>query len=124
MPIQVGGYSLTVRQGGFLKRLPGEETKTADSKRRVRVQIAREKYRDLKSYFLELATRRSVEELGREFFNVPFEPYAPIRRQLLNVLRLVNAKRQEAGLAKVPPTVLRYRRRIVRPFDGTAAVTA
>ncbi|MDZ4782058.1 MAG: hypothetical protein SGJ19_17560 [Planctomycetia bacterium] len=117
VPLQVGGYSLTVRQGGFLKRLPGEPKQTPDSKRRVRVQIAREKYRDLKSYFLELSTRRAVEEMAREFFGVPFEPYAPIRRQLLNILRLVNAKRQEAGLAKVPPTVLRYRRRIVKPFE-------
>ncbi len=117
VPLQVGGYSLSVRQGGFLKKQASDEPAVADSKRRVRVQIARERYRDLKGYFLELATRRSAEDLGREFFVVPFEPYAPIRRQLLNLLRLVNAKRQAAGCAKIPPTVLRYQRRIVKPFE-------
>lgn len=115
-PVQVGGYSLTVRLGNFLRRRSTESAATPDSKRRVRVQIGRERYRDLKCYFLDLATRRSVEDLAREFYYIPFEPYAPIRKQLLNLLRLVNAKRQEAGLLKVPPTVLRYRRRIVRPF--------
>lgn len=114
-PIQIGGYSITVKQGNFLKKDSAAKAAT-DSKRRTRVQIAREKYRELTSYFLELATRRTAEELGREFYKVPFEPYAPIRKQLLNVLRLVNAKRQEAGLTKVPLTVIRYRRRIVLPY--------
>jgi hypothetical protein len=82
------------------------------------VQICPERYLDLKSFFLQIAAFRSVEELGREFFMLPFEPFASIRRQLLNLLRLVNAKRQEAGLSKVPPTVLRYRRRIVKPFEA------
>jgi len=123
-PLQVAGYSLTVRRGGFLKKSPGDERQTPDTKRRVRVQIARERYRDLKADLLELALRRSVEELGRALGGVAFEPYAPIRRQLLNLLRLMNAKRQEAGLAKIPPDVLRYRRRIVKPFGPKATSSA
>jgi hypothetical protein len=116
-PIQIGGYSLSVKRGNFLKREPEHDQPTADGRMRVRVQIARERYRELCAYFLSIACHRSAANLSRELYLAPFEPYAPIRRQLLNLLRLVNAKRQEAGFAKIPPTVLRYRRTIVRPFE-------
>lgn len=115
-PIIVGGYSLSVRQGGTLLKRPGDHEVRPDAKLRVRVQIARERYRDLKADLLDQAVRSSAEKLSRRLYCVRFEPYAPIRRQLLNLLRLLNAKRQEAGRSKIPPTVLRYRRRIVRPF--------
>lgn len=115
-PIQFAGYSLCVRQGGFLQKEEGEERAAPDTKLRVRVQIARKQYRDLKAHFLDIAARRSSERLAAEFYNVPFEPYAPIRKQLLNLLRLANRTRQTAGLEKLPPTVLRYRREIVKPF--------
>ena len=55
---------------------------------------------------------------------MPFEPYAPVRKQLLGLLRLVNARRQAAGYANIPPTVLRLRRRIVKPFGATVEVLA
>ena len=51
-----------------------------------------------------------------EFARVRFEPYAPVRRQLLNILRAVNRARHEAGFEAVPASVLRLRRRIVKPF--------
>src|SRR5207245_637365 len=89
-------------------------------KMRVRVQIGRERYRELCAYVLSIACHRSTEDLARELWNVPFEPYAPVRRQLLNLLRLINTKRQSAGHSKVPRTVLRYRREIVRPFQETS----
>ncbi len=121
VPIQVAGYSLSVKQGHFLQKEREGEEPTPDGRMRVRVQIARERYRNLSAYLLSIACHRSVENLGRELWNVPFEPYAPIRRQLLNLLRLVNAKRQSAGYTKVPPTVLRYRREIVKPFEDSVA---
>lgn len=116
VPIQVGGYSLSVSRGNFLKRAATEEGASPDTKMRVRVQIAKERYRDLRAYFLDIACRRSVEALSSAFFVIPFEPYAPIRKQLLNLLRLVNERRATAGLSKLPPSVLRYKRRIVKPF--------
>lgn len=117
-PLQVGGYSMTVRHGGFLKRLPGDEKATPDGKHRVRVQIGRERYRELKAAFLDIATHRSSTALEKEFQRVPFEPYAPVRKQLLNLLRLVNTIRESAGYSKVPVTALRLRRQIVKPFGG------
>ena len=90
-----------------------------DDKWRVRVQIGQEPFRDLKAYFLDIAARRTVQQLGREFYNLPYQPYAPVRQQLLNLLRLVNKDRKAAGLDPVSPKVLRYQRNIVRPFEPT-----
>jgi hypothetical protein len=36
---------------------------------------------------------------------------------MLNLLRLINQARGEAGFEKIPTSVLRYRRRIVKPFE-------
>lgn len=115
-PVRIGGYSLSVKRGHFLRKEHGDGQPIPDGRMRVRVQIARERYQELRAYFLSIACHRSPENLAREFWRVPFEPYAPVRRQLLNVLRMVNKKRQMAGYAKLSATVLRYKRRIVRPF--------
>ncbi|MDZ4848228.1 MAG: hypothetical protein SGI77_02955 [Pirellulaceae bacterium] len=117
IPIQFNGYSLSVKRGGFLKREEGEEAATLDKRHRVRVIISREAFRNLAAYLLELATHRSAETLRWEFWNQPFEPYAPIRKQLLKVLRAVNNKRSAMGYEKLKPDFIRYKRKIVKPFD-------
>lgn len=118
VPIQIEGYSLSVKRGHFLKKEAGDELPTPDGRLRVRVQIARERYKELRDYFLSIACHRSAETLARELFLIRFQPYAPIRRQLLNILRLVNESRKAAGYTKLPPTVLRYQRQIVKPFGA------
>jgi hypothetical protein len=60
---------------------------------------------------------RSEMWLWNALSRIPFEPYAPVRRQLLNILRAVNRRRRAAGLERVPHTVLRLRRRPVRVFE-------
>ena len=67
--------------------------------------------------FIEQACHRSVDSLAKELYCLPFEPYAPIRRQQLELLRVINQERQAAGYEKVPPSVLRYKRRIVSPYE-------
>jgi hypothetical protein len=121
VPIQVGGYSLTVKPGNFLRKSSADLTPTPDHRQRVRVQIARQQYRELCAYFLDRACHRSVENLSRDLFCLRYEPYAPVRKQLLNLLRLINQKRQQAGYAKIPPSVLRYKREIVKPFAAETA---
>ncbi len=116
-PIIYGGYSLTVTRGQFLKKQSVDEPAAIDGKHRVRVQIARLQYAELKAYFLEAGWRRPLGQVAAELYGLPFEPYAPVRKQLLNLLRLVNEKRQEVRLEKLGPEVLRYRRRIVPPFE-------
>ena len=118
IPILFRGYSLAVRPGNFRRRPGPGLPAPADGRNRVRVQIAREHYLAMKAYFRDVATHRSAAEFGRELYCVPFEPYAPVRQQMLNVLGVVNARRRRAGLEAVSPRVLRYRRRIVKPFEG------
>ena len=75
-------------------------------------------YKELKAYFLDLAVRRSTDELGGEFARLRFTPYAPVRVQLFSVLRAVNRLRAAAGRGQVPHTVLPLAKRPIRPFVG------
>jgi hypothetical protein len=98
VPIKYAGYAVSYRGG------------------HVHVRIEQETYKDLKAYFLDLAAKRSVASLEAEFRAIPFEPYAPIRSQVLRILRAVNRARQVAGLPPVPRTAVRLRRRPCKPF--------
>jgi hypothetical protein len=51
----------------------------------------------------------TVETLCRELGALPFEPFAPVRRQLLNILRAVNRARLSRGFEPVPTAALRLR---------------
>jgi hypothetical protein len=107
-----------VKRGNFLQRESDEEPAVADGRHRVRVLIGRERFRELQSLMLDLATHRTVERLRWQFWNLPFEPYAPVRKQLLRLLRQMNAKRKAMGYERIPVEVLRLRRRIVKPFEA------
>ncbi|MBU0718903.1 MAG: hypothetical protein KJ749_11695 [Planctomycetes bacterium] len=102
-PIRFAGYSIGYKRG-------------TDGKWHASVRIHPVEYKLLKDYCLELATRRSVIELAEEFQRLPFEPYAPVRRQLLCILRAVNKARTRAGFVAVDHAALRLRRRPAPPF--------
>ena len=105
-PLRFQGYSVSVKRG-------------VDGRWHPSVRIHPEAYRELRAYFVEHATHRTVDALAGELRRIPFEPYAPVRRQLLNVLRAVNRARRVAGQELVPTSALRLSRRGVRPFaDG------
>jgi hypothetical protein len=106
-PIAFAGYSIGYHRG-------------VDRRWHVSVRIHPDRYRSIKAYLLELATRRSAEQIEREFAELGFEPYAPVRRQLMALLKAVNRERKTAGLAQVPFDCLRLRRIIVRPFGAQA----
>ncbi len=103
VPLKVFGYSLG-HSGGH-----------------AHVRIEREEYKRLKAYFLDIAKHRRAEHLADEFRSLPFEPYAPIRRQLLGLLRAVNRERTEAGYELVGLDALRLHRLIVKPFERPSA---
>lgn len=65
---------------------------------------------------LQFARQREPDRIQQELSLVPFEPYAPVRRQMLALLRTVNRERKRAGLGEIPLTVLRLRRRVIKPF--------
>ena len=51
-----------------------------------------------------------------KFWNCGYEPYAPVRRQFLGILRQVNKARSAAGLPKLSRELIRYRREPVKVF--------
>jgi hypothetical protein len=98
-PIVISGYSISYTQEG------------------VRVRIDRAFLREIRSYFLEIATKRPVSDIVSQMRALPFEPYAPVRYQLFRILEEVNRKRKGTGMALVPEQAVRKLRRICRPFD-------
>lgn len=104
VPVKFGGYAVSFRGG------------------HAHVRIEQGRYARLKAYLLSIAVHRQAESLAAEFRQLPFEPYAPVRRQILNILRAVNKVRRKAGFATIGFDCLRFRRRIVKPFgDGSIA---
>ena len=68
---------------------------------------------------------RSADGLERAVHALPFEPYRPVRQQLLGVVRAVNRRRKLAGLPPITLGAVRWRRRVVRAFEpGDELVTA
>jgi hypothetical protein len=116
IPIKFEGYSVSVAKGGFLRKPKNGGLPQRDQKWRVRVQIEAELYKGLRAYFEDIALHRSHRQLAVELADLPFEPYAPVRQQLLNLVRHIDQKRKTAHVEPVGFSALRYRRRIVRPF--------
>ena len=81
------------------------------------VRIAREACRELKAHYAAMAVHRPVEDLCRELGGLGYEAYAPVRDQLLGILRTVNRCRQAAALELVPRAALWLRRVPVKPFE-------
>ncbi len=106
-PVHFAGYSISYRRG-------------VDRKWHASVRIHPVEYNQLKNHLVDMATCRSVQSMCREFEQIPFEPYAPVRRQLLNILRAVNRSRKSAGYEPVPVSAMRLSRRVVRPFEHSA----
>lgn len=80
------------------------------------VRIAREAFTELKACMLPTALTDSVETIERRFQELPFVPYAPVRRQLFGLLGSINKLRKEGGVERVPWLAVRGRRKPVRPF--------
>lgn len=103
VPLKVFGYALSVKRG------------------HAHVRIEREEFKRLKAHFLNRAVHRRAEVLEDDLRALSYEPYAPVRRQLLQLVRGVNRVRRLAGYEPIPYEVLRLRRRIVRPFGSLSA---
>ena len=101
-PIKYEGYAVSYRAG------------------RACVRIDRGTELNLKAYFEDIATKQSAASISRQFRRLPFQPYAPVRVQLLEMLREVNRLRKAAGLEQVPVTSVRWKRWIVKPFGEDA----
>ena len=99
-PIRVGGYAISHRGG------------------HASVRIDQRRYQELKAYLVDLAKHRRRDTVEAAFRQVPFVPYAPIRRQLLNIFREANRVRRAAGFAQLSKWCLRLERRNVPVFQA------
>lgn len=100
VPIKFRGYAIGCRDG------------------HPSVRIEREEYKRLKAHLLEFGRHRQREAVEAYVSRIPFEPYAPVRRQLLNILRAVNRERKTAGFELLSYDSIRMKRRIVKPFGA------
>lgn len=123
VPIRFRGYSISYRRSGTT---PKGTDPTDDSVRKwhAHVRIDEPTYRQLKAYFADRACHRSAENLAKELAAIPFARYAPIRRQLLTILRLINAARKPMGYEQLPYAALNLRRIPVKVYASSEQVDA
>lgn len=107
-PIIFGNFSIGYKKG-------------TDRKWHASVRLSREVFSQTKRRFAVLSLKLSVEALQHEIANLPYPMYAPVRRQVLAVLRLVNNLRAEAGLEQVPSRNINLKRKPVRTFPRIGA---
>jgi hypothetical protein len=103
-PIRFQGYSISYRRSGVTPA-GGPAPKF-----HAHVRIDDNTYRILRDHFVDLAGHRTADTLANEFGRVPFARYAPVRRQLLNVLRAVNERRKQQNFELLPFSVLKLKR--------------
>ncbi len=105
-PIRFAGYSISCRR------------KTGDGSKVVaHVRVDKDSYLEMRDAYTDLATKRSKEWLENQFRYFPFEPYAPVRRQIISIFKRVNRARHEAGWEPLSRSCLRLRRKPQRPFE-------
>ena len=88
VPIRYAGYSISYKPGG--RKKDGSN----DDRWHAHVEIDRDQYLDLRAWFSERALRDSPNQLAKAFYELPIAPYAPVRRQMLLMLREVNRVRK------------------------------
>ncbi len=110
-PIKFEGYSISYRRSPITPIGGGEP------KWHACVRIDGPTYKQLKSYFLDRATHRNAKSLAQDFARIPYSRFAPVRRQLLNILRAVNKARSKQRFEELSPSVLKLRRTIMKPFE-------
>ncbi len=103
-PLRYAGYQIGLRRSSNTGR------------DHVSVRIQRDEFLGLKSYFLDLACKRTVENLRWEYAHLPFEPYRGVKKQYGEIARAVNAKRKTQGLEPVSLSALPARRAVVPTF--------
>lgn len=144
VPIKFQGYSICLCRRGYLKKTPAEKAehriRVAARKRALAagenfervprgrrherwtasVRIEGTRYLALRDEFIGMAVHRSAAYLMMRFYNVPFEPFAPVRQQLATILREVNRARKHVGYDAVPFEAIRFKRKHISAFAPPA----
>lgn len=104
--IKFGGYSIACRKG-------------RDGRWHASVRIESNQLADLKAVALEIGGCSASRLLETEFRRLSIQPYAPIRRQRLEIWGILNRARGRNGLDCLPVSALALKRRVLRPFSHT-----
>ena len=91
LPLSIRGYSIMLHPRGQF----------------VSVRIERRRFGAMKKQFEVLATSTSAEALEMKLSRLRLEPFEPVRRQILFLVRKVNAIRRRAGLSQINPPIFR-----------------
>lgn len=86
---------------------------------KVSVRLDQETYRKVREHMLAIAawdSYREPERLEREFRRLPYQPYEPVFKQLLAILRLVNRQRRRRGFEPLAMTCLRNKLSLGKVF--------
>ena len=116
-PIQFAGYSISYRRSDVAS------VSDEPHKWRAHVRIDAKTYAALKAHFESIAVHRSCDNLAQEFAAIPYARYAPIRRHLLNLLRLVNQRRKQHNFEPLPDQVLNLLRSHVKVYADASQTT-
>jgi len=102
-PLRFAGYSVRAyrKDNGYLG---------------TTVRIEEKTFQMIKEQFVKQTTHRSVAELRSALYALPFEPYAPVRRQMLQIVKAINDVRNRASKEQLPYTCIRMKRKQVKPF--------
>lgn len=103
VPIKFAGYSISCRRG-------------RDGRWHASVRICAEGYMTIKATLETWACFWPAERIVRVINSSSYVPYAPVRRQLLNLFRLVNRLRMSAGQARLPARSICLQRHVESCF--------
>lgn len=101
--IKFAGYSIACRKG-------------RDGCWHASVRINQKREAELKAGLIEIGMRHGARLVENALSQIEFERYAPMRQQLLNILRAVNRARKQAGLVTLPASALGLGPRVVSAF--------
>ena len=86
---------------------------------KVSVRLDQETYRKVREHMLTIAVWDSYRDsvrLAREFSRLPYQPYEPVFKQLLSILRSVNRQRRRRGFDPLAMNCLRTKLSLGRVF--------
>lgn len=105
-PIHYAGYSMSFRGG------------------HSHVRIGRVAYHDVRAQLESIALDKCAQRHFDTIAVARFAPYAPVKRQVLNLLRQVNRRRSVAGMTPLELAMIQTRRTIQRPFGKALSIVA
>ena len=101
--LKVYGYSIRFNTNANKVSVRLDEQTQSKAKAHLETIAAWDSYRD-------------VAKLEREFMRLPYQPYAPVYRQLITIAKSVNRIRRKRGFDPIDLSCVRTKKRLVKVF--------